>query len=115
MRVSHFEKPLFCIGTQLLRDGGSGQYLGLEYSFDIKGNFLPEEGELPGMTNYYPQIFGIPVRLDVRKNRSHFLKSPFAKPAKGDLSQIIQIDRPEGLISSEYRVMIRIISSAHCS
>ena len=60
IRVRSFEKPLFCIGTNIADDGGSGHYAGLGYSFDIAGNFMPE-AELPGVTSYGYKIMGIPV------------------------------------------------------
>ncbi|MCM1105049.1 MAG: hypothetical protein NC409_13195 [Clostridium sp.] len=56
-RVHRFEKPIFCIGTETADDGGSGRYVGLGYSFDIKGNFMPED-ELPGVTEYSAYLFG---------------------------------------------------------
>lgn len=64
-RVHSFEKPFFCIGTKLYRDGGSGHYVGLGYSFDIKGNFLLE-GEPKGITEYSYYIFGIRVQSAIR-------------------------------------------------
>ena len=65
VRVCSFEKPVFCIVTDASDDGGSGHYAGLGYSFDLKGNFMPED-ELPGVTEYSYQIFGLPVRSGVR-------------------------------------------------
>ena len=59
-RVHSFEKPIFCVGTELADDGGSGTYVGLGYSFDIEGNFMPE-AENPGVTSYRGYIFGIEV------------------------------------------------------
>lgn len=64
-RVHSFEKPIFCIGTNLHTDGGSGHYVGLGYSFDIEGNFIPED-ELPGVTKYVERIWGIPIRTGIR-------------------------------------------------
>ena len=65
IRVHSFERPLFCIGTKVADDGGSGHYMGLGYSFDIEGNFMPED-ELPGVTKYSYQIFGITVKSGLR-------------------------------------------------
>lgn len=65
VRINSFEKPLFCIATQTADDGGSGRYVGLGYSFDIKGNFLPED-EFPGITSFTAHIFGIEVLSGVR-------------------------------------------------
>ena len=38
--VHNYRRPLFCIWTESLQDGGSGKYVGLGYSFDIEGNFM---------------------------------------------------------------------------
>ena len=65
VRVESFNKPIFCIGTNTYDDGGSGHYVGLGYSFDIKGNFMPED-ELPGVTEYSYQIFGIHIKSGTR-------------------------------------------------
>ena len=65
LRVKSFDKPLFCIGTEMYDDGGSGHYVGLGYSFDIKGNFMPED-ELPGVTKYTYYIFGFEIKSGIR-------------------------------------------------
>lgn len=49
--VHSYKKPIFCIGVDLADDGGSGEYVGLGYSFDIEGNFMPEEKN-QGVTSY---------------------------------------------------------------
>ena len=64
-KVNHFEKPVFCIANNTSDDGGSGHYVGLGYSFDIKGNFMPED-ELKGVTEYSYYIFGIRVVSAIR-------------------------------------------------
>ena len=64
-RVHSFEKPIFCITTKTYDDGGSGHYVGLGYSFDIKGNFMPED-ELKGVTEYSYYLFGIRVQSAIR-------------------------------------------------
>ena len=56
-RVNIFEKPIFCIATNTADDGGSGHYVGLGYSFDIEGNFLPDD-EFPGVTKWTYFLFG---------------------------------------------------------
>lgn len=66
MRVHKFEKPLFCIISNGYDDGGSGTYIGLGYSFDIEGNFMPED-ELPGITKFNMRILGINVANGVRE------------------------------------------------
>lgn len=58
--VNSFHKPVFCVGAELADDGGSGTYVGLGYSFDIEGNFMPE-AENPGVTSYRGYILGIEV------------------------------------------------------
>ena len=63
--VSRFEKPIFCIGTDLKDDGGSGKYTGIGYSFDIEGNFMPED-ELKGVTKYDFYIFGKHIETGIR-------------------------------------------------
>ena len=64
-RVSSFEKPLCCAPCVTADDGGSGRYQGLGYSFDIEGNFMPED-ECPGVTEYTLHIFGAEVRFGLR-------------------------------------------------
>ena len=71
-RVHNYKKPLFCIGVNLADDGGSGNYVGLGYSFYIEGNFMPEEKN-PGITSYRGYVLGKEVsrgfwnRMDVDK------------------------------------------------
>ena len=65
LRLNEFKLPLFCIGTDLADDGGSGHYAGLGYSFDIEGNFMPED-EFPGVTRYRCYIFGMEIKSEVR-------------------------------------------------
>jgi hypothetical protein len=64
-RVHSFEKPIFSIGIETADDGGSGHYIGLGYSFDIEGNFMPED-ELPGLTEYSFYLFGFKVTSGIR-------------------------------------------------
>lgn len=64
-RVHGFEMPLFCVCTESADDGGSGHYVGLGYSFEIKGNFMPD-AEYPGVTEYTYYIFGAEVRSGIR-------------------------------------------------
>ena len=64
-RVNIFEKPVFCVLVNGADDGGSGTYVGLGYSFDIEGNFMPEE-EFPGVTRYTYKILGLEVISEVR-------------------------------------------------
>ncbi|MEG0912783.1 MAG: hypothetical protein RSD35_07775 [Oscillospiraceae bacterium] len=64
-RVKSFEKPVFTLKTETADDGGSGRYYGLGYSFEIKGNFMPED-ELPGVTHYKYYIFNNLVAEGIR-------------------------------------------------
>ena len=65
LRVLAFEKPVFCAPCVTADDGGSGHYQGLGYSFDIEGNFLPED-ECPGVTEYTLRVFGLEVSSGTR-------------------------------------------------
>ena len=62
--VHNYRRPLFCICTEPMQDGGSGKYVGLGYSFDIEGNFMPDtelpatEDKKPKVTSYRGYIFG---------------------------------------------------------
>lgn len=62
--VHNYRKPLFCVGVGLADDGGSGRYVGLGYSFDIEGNFMPDtetsatEDKKTKVTSYRGYIFG---------------------------------------------------------
>lgn len=66
-RVHGFERPIFCIlsAEHAMDDGGSGTYMGLGYSFEIKGNFMPED-ELPGVTEYTARVLNISVMSGIR-------------------------------------------------
>ena len=55
--VHNYHRPLFCICTEPMQDGGSGKYVGLGYSFYIEGNFMPEEKK-QGVTSYRGYVFG---------------------------------------------------------
>ena len=65
--VHNYRKPLFCVGVDLADDGGSGRYVGLGYSFEIEGNFMPDtetpatEDNKPKVTSYRGYILGIEV------------------------------------------------------
>ena len=66
-RIHSFERPIFWVSpsSQALQDNGSGTYVGFGYSFEVKGNFMPED-ELPGVTEYAAKIFSIPIMAGVR-------------------------------------------------
>ena len=59
-KVHGFERPRCCILINGADDGGSGTYVGLGYSFDIKGNFMPEDKQ-PGVAEYAMKLLGIPA------------------------------------------------------
>lgn len=59
VRVSQFEKPIFCVLLNGADDGGSGTYVGLGYTVELDGNFMPEDAELRGVTQYDMKLFGI--------------------------------------------------------
>ncbi len=62
--VRSYHRPLFCVCTEPMQDGGSGKYVGFGYSFDIEGNFMPDtetpatEDKKPKVTSYRGYIFG---------------------------------------------------------
>ena len=60
LRVHSYHKPIFCVGKDLADDGGSGKYVGLGYSFDIEGNFMPE-AKNPCVTSYRGYILGTEI------------------------------------------------------
>ncbi len=55
-KVKNFNKPIFTIPYSY-DDGGSSIYYGFGYSFEIEGNFMPED-EFPGVTYYRYFLFG---------------------------------------------------------
>ena len=64
-RAHRFEMPIFCMATEVFQDGGSGHYVGPGYSFDIKGNFMPED-EFPGVTKWTYYLFGMEMETQIR-------------------------------------------------
>ena len=65
LRVASFERPVFSIPTLTADDGGSGTYQGFGYSFEIKGNFMPDD-ELPGVTHYKYYLLGNFIKEELR-------------------------------------------------
>lgn len=63
----NWRKPNFCILVDGADDGGSGEYIGLGYSFDIKGNFVTED-EYRGVDNYTFKVLGITIKEDENKH-----------------------------------------------
>ena len=49
-----------------MQDEGSGHYVGLGYSFDIEGNFMPDD-EYPGVTKYTYYILGQEISKEARE------------------------------------------------
>lgn len=65
-RLQSFERPIFSFIIEPgYEDGGSGKYVGLGYSYDIKGNFMPED-EFPGVTKWTLYLFGVEVESQIR-------------------------------------------------
>lgn len=65
-RVNSFERPIFSFIIEPgYEDGGSGTYVGLGYSFDIEGNFMPDT-ENPGVTKWTYYLFGIEIETQIR-------------------------------------------------
>jgi len=57
-RTTHsFEKPVFAQVVNGADDGGSGLYVGIGYSVDINGNFMPED-EFKGVTQAHFYVLG---------------------------------------------------------
>lgn len=58
LRVSCFERPLFCLAKESVYNGVEDykHYQGLGYSFEIAEN--PSESEFPGVTRYTCFLFG---------------------------------------------------------
>ncbi|MBR1386180.1 MAG: hypothetical protein IJ568_05075 [Bacilli bacterium] len=59
-RLNNRNKPIMCIGTELKKDNGSGHYVCLGYSFDIEGNFNPEDKNY-GVNKYTFYLLGIKI------------------------------------------------------
>jgi hypothetical protein len=68
IRVFHsFEKPVFMWNGETC-DCGEGRYYGLGYSFEIKGNFLPDNfDKTPGVTHAEYFLFGINIKNMTRE------------------------------------------------
>ena len=77
--VHNYQKPIYCKGVDLADDGGSGEYVGLGYSFYIEGNFMPEEKN-QGVTSYRGYVFGKEV------SRGFWEKMDVDKLIYGDMS-----------------------------
>lgn len=60
-----FEKPVFARPVRTADDGGSGIYAGIGYSFEIKGNFMPED-EFSGVTHAKFLLFGKEIKTSTR-------------------------------------------------
>lgn len=65
-RVSSFERPLFCMGKEVVYRGAEDykHYQGLGYSFEVAEN--PSESEFPGVTRYTYFLFGVEVVSGIR-------------------------------------------------
>ena len=59
-----FDKPKFCILLNGADDGGSGKYIGLGYSFDIKGHL---DADKPfEVDNYIPILPSGSLKLKIK-------------------------------------------------
>ncbi|MGM0482574.1 MAG: hypothetical protein ACQEP6_01765 [Patescibacteria group bacterium] len=58
-------KPIFAQVVNGADDGGSGSYVGIGYSIDIKGNFMPED-EFKGVTHASFYVFGKKIHSTIR-------------------------------------------------
>ncbi len=63
--IHSFEKPIFAQVVNGADDGGSGLYVGIGYSVDIKGNFMPED-EFKAVTHAHFYVFGKEVHYVIR-------------------------------------------------
>jgi len=66
VKVSNFEKPIFCLLVHGADDGGSGTYVGLGYWTQIEGNFVTEDVAERGVTQYDMKLLGIRVQAAIR-------------------------------------------------
>ena len=107
-RVQGFEKPMFCIVTKTADDGGSGYYVGLGYSFNIKGNFMPED-KLKGITEYSYYIFGIKVKSAYNSAVSDVIINEYEEINNNQNSHTeddISLSLKEGTLSSKGAIFI---------
>ena len=63
--VHSFRSPVFCVCSEPMQDGGSGKYVGLGYSFDIKGDYMPED-KLPGIIKWIYYLFRVEIQTRIR-------------------------------------------------
>ena len=96
--VHNYRRPLFCICTESMQDGGSGKYVGLGYSFDIEGNFMPEEKN-QGVTSYRGYVFGKEV------SRGFWEKMDVDKLIYGDMS----VTEEMGITQSDMHIKLNSI------
>lgn len=97
--VHNYRRPLFCVCTESMQDGGSGKYVGLGYSFDIEGNFMPE-AKNPGVTSYRGYILGKEVC------RGFWEKMDVDKLIYGDMS----VEEEIGITQSDVRIELNSIA-----
>mgnify|MGYP000232916842 CR=1 FL=1 len=65
-RTTHaFEQPIFARLVNGADDGGSGTYIGIGYSIEIEGNFMPQD-ELKGVTHTRFFVLGNEVKYAIR-------------------------------------------------
>ncbi len=95
--VHSFQRPVFCVCTESMQDGGSGKYAGLGYSFNIEGNFMPDtetpatEEEKPKVTSYRGYIFGKEVSRG-------FWDEMLVAPYKNIITYPVNVNKPPELV-----------------
>ena len=96
--VHNYQKPIFCRAGDLEQDGGSGEYIGLGYSFYIEGNFMPEEKN-QGVTSYRGYVFGKEV------SRGFWDRMEVDKSIYGDMS----VSEEMGITQSDIHIKLNSI------
>lgn len=66
VRAHDFERPMFCVLMNGADDGGSGTYVGFGYTIDIEGNFVTEDMNERGVTEFDMKLFGLRVLAGIR-------------------------------------------------
>lgn len=67
-RLHRFKEPIFCLVTSTCDCGGCGKYVGLGYSYDFEGDFMPDavEDDLEGITKWTYYLFGLELQTRTR-------------------------------------------------
>ncbi len=102
--VHNYQKPIFCRAGDLEQDGGSGEYIGLGYSFYIEGNFMPEEKN-QGVTSYRGYVLGKEV------SQGFWDRMEVDKLIYGDMS----ISEESGVTESDMHIKLNSIAFSKLS